>query len=86
MITDIAGEWIVSDTTTEPHGGRLLLAWLGTAGADPFLDPQFIASPNCSWEKESHIHPFLSPDGSKAFFNSDESGILQAYMVRGLDV
>ncbi len=29
------------------------------------------------------IHPFLSPDGQSGFFNSDESGILQAYMVRG---
>jgi Tol biopolymer transport system component len=29
--------------------------------------------------------PSVSPDGSMAFFNSDESGALQAYMVRGLD-
>ena len=35
--------------------------------------------------KQAHIHPFLSPDGSMAFFNSDESGILQAYMIRGLE-
>jgi len=33
----------------------------------------------------SHLHPFLSPDGTMAFFNSDESGILQAYMIRGLE-
>jgi len=26
----------------------------------------------------------LSPDGTLGFFNSDESGILQAYMLRGL--
>jgi hypothetical protein len=30
------------------------------------------------------MHPFLSPDGKSAFFNSDESGTLQAYMIRGL--
>ena len=34
---------------------------------------------------KSHIHPFLSPDGRLGFFNSDESGTLQAYMARGLD-
>ncbi len=28
-------------------------------------------------------HPFLSPDDRMVFFNSDESGLLQAYMVRG---
>ena len=33
--------------------------------------------------KDTHIHPFLSPDGVSGFFNSDESGVLQAYMVRG---
>jgi Tol biopolymer transport system component len=35
--------------------------------------------------KQTQAHPFLSPDGTMGFFNSDESGILQAYMVRGLD-
>ena len=38
----------------------------------------------CSNDTPVHIHPFLSPDGSMGFFNSDESGLLQAYMVRGL--
>ncbi len=42
-----------------------------------------IANDGTSWIKESHPHPFLSPDGQMAFFNSDESGILQAYMVLG---
>jgi hypothetical protein len=30
-------------------------------------------------------HPFLSPDGKRGFFNSNESGQLQAYMIDGLD-
>ena len=42
-----------------------------------------IANPGSSWQKDTHIHPFLSPDGRSGFFNSDESGLLQAYMVRG---
>ena len=33
-----------------------------------------------------HVHPFLSPDGNLAFFNSDESGLSQAYMIRALSV
>jgi hypothetical protein len=35
-------------------------------------------------ESNAHTHPFLSPDGKTAFFNSTESGVLQAYMIRGL--
>jgi hypothetical protein len=31
-----------------------------------------------------HPHPFFSPDGTMAFFNSNESGSVQAYMVRNL--
>jgi hypothetical protein len=34
-------------------------------------------------ESDMHLHPFLSPDGSMAFFNSTESGELQAYMATG---
>ena len=34
-------------------------------------------------KSEAHIHPFLSPDGLSAFFNSTESGTLHAYMARG---
>ncbi len=40
--------------------------------------------PRSTCDKGAHIHPFLSPDGTMAFFNSDESGLLQAYMIRGL--
>ncbi|HCK11012.1 MAG TPA: hypothetical protein DHW45_14130, partial [Candidatus Latescibacteria bacterium] len=46
-------------------------------------NPRKVAEPGSSWKKESHIHPFLSPSGHSGFFNSDESGVLQAYMVRG---
>ena len=41
-------------------------------------------SARSSGNEEAHIHPFLSPDGKLAFFNSDKSGVLQAYMVRGV--
>jgi hypothetical protein len=47
------------------------------ANVTPLLDCR------SSWVKQCHPHPFLSPDGRMGFFNSDESGPLQAYMVRG---
>jgi len=31
----------------------------------------------------THPHPFLSPDGARAFFNSDVTGQPQIWMVEG---
>lgn len=50
-----------------------------------YMEAQVFLNPRSSWKSEAHIHPFLSPDGRCGFFNSDETGILQAYMIRGLD-
>jgi hypothetical protein len=83
--TDIGGSLLVTDTTLADRGGRVFIADLGRAGKDAASCWSCVAHPKSSWKKEAHIHPFLSPDGSMAFFNSDESGTLQAYMVRGLD-
>jgi len=47
-------------------------------------DYRYVVNPRSSWKSEAHPHAFLSPDGSMGFFNSDEGGILQAYMVCGL--
>ena len=52
---------------------------------DPLIEMTYLLNPRSSWEKGSHIHPFLSPDGRTGFFNSDDGGLLQAYMVR-LDI
>ena len=35
-------------------------------------------------DRDAVLRSFLSPDGMTAFFNSDESGTLQAYMIRNL--
>ena len=35
-------------------------------------------------EEINAVAPSFSPDGRRAFFNSDETGILQAYMIEGL--
>ncbi|MBI4586296.1 MAG: PD40 domain-containing protein [Planctomycetes bacterium] len=82
--TDMAGRRLISDAGPLKQGGRLWVAELGEPGKDPLGNFRFLLGPRCSGAKGAHIHPFLSPDGSLAFFNSDESGLLQAYMVRGL--
>ena len=59
------------------------MAQLDADAEAPLHGWTFLLCPGSSWDKGAHIHPFLSPDGRTGFFNSDESGILQAYMVRG---
>ncbi|MDP6779247.1 MAG: hypothetical protein QGI83_21010 [Candidatus Latescibacteria bacterium] len=83
--TDAAGTLLVTDTVPDDQGGRVFLGGLGQPGEDPASSWTCLANPRSSWQKEAHIHPFLSPDGTRAFFNSDESGTLQAYMIRGLE-
>ena len=82
--TDINGTRLVTDAGPFDSGGRLFLFEFGEAGEDAFAKCTYLLRPRSSCTKETHIHPFLSPDGRMAFFNSDESGVLQAYMIRGL--
>ena len=82
--TDIQGARFITDSGYRKGGGALYAASFGEPGAEPLGDFAFLLSPRCSREKGAHIHPFLSPDGKIGFFNSDETGILQAYMIRGL--
>ena len=82
--TDIAGRRLISDSGPMDKGGSLYLAELDAPGRGPAKQFTYLLNPRCSWKKDAHIHPFLSPDGALGFFNSDESGVLQAYMVRGL--
>ena len=51
-------------------------------GDTPINTFTYLLNPRASWQKGTHAHPFLSPDGKMAFFNSDETGTLQAYMAR----
>ena len=81
--TDIAGRRLISDAGPREQGGAIYLADLPSDETAPLENITFLLNPRSSWEKGTHIHPFLSPDGNIGFFNSDESGILQAYMVRG---
>jgi hypothetical protein len=79
--TDRAGELLVTDYA----GGSIYLGRMQTPGEAPIVNWTYLLNARSSCVKETQVHPFLSPDGSKAFFNSDESGILQAYMITGLE-
>ena len=67
--------------------GKTFLYWaqLNQIGRDPATDFTYLLDTRTTFsDPETHAHPFLSPDGRLGFFNSDETGILQAYMIRGL--
>ncbi len=81
---DIAGRHLVTDYSHLLEEARIYLARLGEPGRDPLTDFTCLARPRPSGRSEAHMHPFLSPNGRLAFFNSDESGQLQAYAIRGL--
>ncbi len=80
--TDIAGRTFISDWRFEERQA-IYLAHFPNDDEAPLEGFTYLCDPRSSWKKESHVHPFLSPDGSHGFFNSDESGTLQAYMVCG---
>jgi hypothetical protein len=54
-------------------------------GANPELKLDYLLDTHSSFgsAQSTHPHPFFSPDGRMAFFNSDESGHPQVYMVTG---
>lgn len=80
--TDRAGRRFVSDARTPDGRWLLYTARFDDDDAAPLRDWQFVLDMRSS--RDAHPHPFLSPDGTRAFFNSDESGVLQAYMVTGI--
>lgn len=92
--TDDSGTRLVVDSLENPdeflsnEGAKardaIYLLSLGEAGKEPARKIQFLLAPRTSWRAGAHAHPYLSPDGKTAFFNSDESGTMQAYMVKNL--
>jgi len=82
--TDIAGARFITDSGPSDHGGCLYYAHLPAEEDAPIPEFIYLLNPRNSWQKGTHIHPFLSPDGATGFFNSDESDTLQAYMIAGL--
>jgi len=82
--TDINGTRLVTDFVPDPQNGMVYLAELGEPGKDAVRNWTYLLNTRSSVANDGHLHPFCSPDGRMAFFNSNESGILQAYMIRGL--
>ena len=82
--TDIAGERLITDCGLLSVEASLQIAQFGEPGQDALTGWTYLCSPRSTCAKGAHIHPFLSPDGKTGIFNSDESGLLQAYMVTGL--
>lgn len=82
--TDIAGRRLITDMGPLGMEASVWIGQLGAADDEPITGWQYLLSQRSSHEKSTHSHPFLSPDGTMGFFNSDESGLLQAYMIRGL--
>lgn len=83
--TDIAGDrFIVDYYPVQPRGCQIYTARLGAPLTDAPRQWTYLLDTRTAFFKGQHPHPFLAPDGRTAFFNSDESGVLQAYMVRGV--
>lgn len=87
--TDIAGRRLISDfhdPAERPLEDRRLLIYVADLpqhGGGPLANTAYILTAACRGA-DNHAHPFFSPDGTKGFFNSNESGILQAYMITGI--
>jgi Tol biopolymer transport system component len=78
----MAGQRILSDFWTDDDRWFLYAAEFASGEEEALQNWRFLLDTRSS--KPAHPHPFLSPDGTKGFFNSDETGIIQAYMVTGL--
>ena len=75
--TDRRGERIVSDYEADNGEWHLYAGRLGEMGEAAQL--QCVCNLGSRKVSPWHPHPFLSPDGRAAFFNSSASGQLQAY-------
>jgi Tol biopolymer transport system component len=81
--TDRAGTRLVSDAGSFGIDQAIYLADLQGVG-EPAANWRYLLTPRSHSDLGVHLHPFLSPDGRCAFFNSDEMGLMQAYMLAGL--
>ena len=87
--TSIISDYFYPDGSPFHPEGKTFLYWarLNRIGRDAASDFTYLLDTRTTFSNpETHAHPFLSPDGRLGFFNSDESGVLQAYMIRNLPV
>ncbi len=89
--TDKSGTKLITDYWFGKESEHIYLLELGEPGKDPAASVQFILDTRTSFSakrgvqnKKTQSHPFLSLDGKRGFFNSNESGTLQIYMIEGI--
>ncbi|MEI6337005.1 MAG: hypothetical protein WCQ57_00295 [Verrucomicrobiota bacterium] len=87
--TDLAGRRLIADyrpswDTDVLMKDTIYLMDLGEPGVDAARNITYLFSSGSSWLQSAHVHPFFSPNGEIALFNSDESGQTQAYLIRSL--
>ncbi|MCP4639151.1 MAG: hypothetical protein GY851_01890, partial [bacterium] len=83
--TDSAGKRFISDYRVGSETWELYVAEFPEDAPGPLINwHRVLDSRTDPSLKGCHIHPFLSPDGTRGFFNSTDTGKLQAYMVTGL--
>lgn len=80
---DRTGTRLVTDAGAFGPEQAVFSAEMASPGV-PASNWRYLLTPRNRCYGGNHIHPFLSPDGTRAFFNSDESGVMQAYMLTGL--
>jgi len=78
--TDTRGNWLISDGLFD-DGWKIQLSQLGPPMEGCLEDPATLIELG---DTSVHPHPFFSPDGRSAFFNSDVTGTMQACMIRQL--
>ncbi len=68
-------------------GDTVVFARLSAPGETPIEAFTVIAKTDMRQSMRATVdsHPFISPDGRRAFFNSNATGQLQAYMIDGLE-
>lgn len=84
--TDIAGKRFATDANpqeSEQGGCDIFVADLGRPVEDPLVNMTFLLDTRSRWRDKGHVHPCLSPDGKILLFNSNETGLTQAYLARG---
>lgn len=83
--TERTGQLLITDCGPSDEGCTLWLGQLDKPGQGPMRNWTYLLDVRTADCSEGHPHPFLSPDSRRGFFNSTESGTLQAYMVTNLD-
>lgn len=93
---DMSGTKIIADYGYPPCGDQIWLAEFDADRRKPLKNWRYLLDSHMQAKlltphpaalgqpRRIHLHPFLSPGGKCGFFNSNESGVAQAYMITGI--